>query len=272
MSYANASKKIIGLGIDDGNDSPASDFVDVELVASHFQRHLVAPSGGRVDAFIHTWVPSVQVHAKLLHAYRPVAARFDGAYGRVWLNGFNASHQRNPVASPVSFDGGSMSPLTLLSRSASLRRALEMVASAEESAGRTYDVVYVTRPDVLLWADVDLRLYCRHDRVYHSFCKAPFHPTKTCTSDLHFVLPGRLAPAFARGLAHAPLGYGNAALRTFVESLGATLETDHVVITRHEEVCMCATHSCLTTPRGLTSHPTARLSAHLHACADPSLL
>lgn len=238
VSYRQASRKLAGSGISDNNTASSSDYVDVGLVASHLHRHVMKPTGGQWDVFIHSWVPSWQVQARLLESYQPVAARFDGHYNRVWVPGLRSAYKGRPEDWEPSTSSAN-SPSTVMSKSTSLQRALELVAGAEKSSERRYDMVYITRPDVLLWRDVNLRLYCQ-DRIHHSYCGKPFNPRGFCPSDFHFILSGNLSRRLGNELRAKPLtrtGIDNEDIRRyFRDVLGARLVPDHVVMNRHEEV------------------------------------
>ena len=273
VSYEQASRKLVGSGISDDNIANASDYVDVGLVASHLHRHVMKPTGGQWDVFIHSWVPSWQVQARLLESYQPVAARFDGHYNRVWVPGLRSAYRGRPAEwEPKQRDLVGWSPSTLMSKSSSLQRALELVAGAEISSGRRYDMVYITRPDVLLWRDIDLRLFCQ-DRIHHSYCGKPFNPRGVCPSDFHFILSGNLSRRLGHQLRANPLprtGNDNEHLRRYFEMvLGARLVPDHVVINRHEEVLRKVGDSeaayrhfgpngCTCSPNGSTFGPALR--------------
>lgn len=139
---------------------------------------------------------------------------------------------------------------TAVSRWSSMAAALGMVTAAEHTRGNAYayDFVYVTRPDVLLWKDVDLRRYCAN-AVYQSNCKPPFfHRTQWwnsddegCPSDFHFVMTSAMARKFSTAVDHLSQYYfqneeNNEYARFVRDVVGVPLAQDHVVIGRHEEL------------------------------------
>lgn len=230
-----------------GLDVPVSKFIDVQLAAAHLQRYLVRSSGGRVDTFIHSTVPSLPMRQRLLELYRPVSARFDDAYGTVW----RPAVERIAAGSGRKGSGANQ-PIVEVSRFLSLSAALSLVASAEDARGATYDAIYLTRPDILLWAHVDLRLYCLHDTIYSNNVHPPFHMVwgrDGGPADFHWVM----SSAHARKFGTMPQyfakydyftepanpfasGRKNRLMASFVgDVVGAKLLPDHVVVGRHEE-------------------------------------
>ena len=135
---------------------------------------------------------------------------------------------------------------------------------AEEARGAPYEAIYLTRPDVLLWADVDLRSYCLHDElssasgsgggrvVYTNNCHPPFHTfmgPKGCPADFHYVMGSASARRFATITRHfgtydyftehrtrqSP-NMKNEYMEGFLRDVvGAEMRPDHVVAGRHEE-------------------------------------
>ena len=232
-----------------GPDLDPSQFVDVAAARNHFEAYLIAPSGGRaaVDVFMHSTVPSSAMRKLLLDLYQPVSARFDNEYNRVWrprisriVGGRNAS--------------GFATPIVEVSRFISASIALGLMASAEDARGSTYLAVYLTRPDVLLWATVDLRTYCVAEGVvYTNNCHPPYHRLHGklgCPADFHFVLNSSAARRFATITEHfAEYDFFAESARGFDDSKNRLLSrflrevvrakdvrSDHVVAGRHQEV------------------------------------
>lgn len=232
-----------------GTDLSPSHFVDVAAARDHFEANLIAPSGGRtdVDIFVHSTVPSSSMRKLMLELYQPVSARFDDAYNRIWrprieriVAGRNAS--------------GFATPIVEVSRYVSASVALGLMAQAEDARGSAYHAVYLTRPDVLLWAPVDLRSYCvAGGMVYTNNCHPPYHKLHGklgCPADFHFVLNSSAARRFVTITEHfgaydffAESAYGfddskNRLMARFLrEVVGAEgVAADHVVAGRHEEV------------------------------------
>ena len=242
-----------------GSDIPISRFVDIQTAWSHFHAYLMHASGGAdsVDSFIHSTVPSLAMRQKLLQLYHPVSARFDDSFGSVWrprVERIAAGSGRN--------GSGFDQPVTEVSRFLSASIALNLVREAEDARSQPYDAIYLTRPDVLLWAVVDLRAYCFdelvrsgntrpvHRRVmYSNNCHPPFHTlmgSRGCPADFHFVMDSEAARRFATMpehfdkyhyfTEHPHSSYKNQYMSSFVSDVvGATLKPDHVVTGRHEE-------------------------------------
>jgi len=184
-----------------GRNLPASAFADVARVRLHFDAYLLEPSGGQEawDTFIHSTVPSLEVQQLLLRVHRPLSHRFAN-YTHSWLPRISA------ICNPrCQARGGHVE----VSRYLSAAAALGLVRKAEESHGRTYRAVYLTRLDVLLWAVVDLRTYCvgrnQGEVAYTDHCHPPHvttHGAGGAPADYHFVLSSRHARAFANVTQH----------------------------------------------------------------------
>ena len=225
-------------------DYPSDLFVNVDTIARYFSKHLMEPSGGAAsfDVFIHSNVPSTAVRDQLLKLFEPVGVTFLGHYASVWGVGHNRSSVET-YADDVS--------TRAISRWNSAKAALQLVADAEAARGAPYDKVYLTRPDVLLWTDVDLRRYC-DDGVYQPSCYPPFFPARAdggCPADTHFVMTSKMATAFATladvlpAYENTTVEMSNPAIERFVtEVVGVPLITDHVVIARHEELLRKTPH------------------------------
>jgi len=208
------------------------------------------PSGGtdKWDTFIHTAVPSRAVQAELHNLYAPLGYAYTLGYRSNWkprlrpyMIRYNSDYDDddNPCQGyPECVDE------VTLSRWLSARIALNLVKRAEEARGMTYDKIYLTRPDMLLWVEVDLRRYC-NDAVYYSNCYPPYHPGRPdgCPSDFHYVMTSEMARRMATLPEHLVRyrnwdnAYSNAAMRDFVRDIiGVDFKTDHVVIARHENI------------------------------------
>jgi len=228
---------------DSDNDYPASYFVDASIVHAHYVKYLMVPSGGidMWDTFIHTATPSREVRTQLEALYSPVNVSFIGRYHSDW----------KPQVSEIIGRFAGEPPLfeKTVSRWLSASFALDLVKQAEEARGQRYDKIYLTRPDILLWVNVDVRSYCS-DAVYYTNCHAPYFPRRPCTSDFHYVMTSEMSRKFAtipehlgRYRALPPAGLpelsiqNNDCMEQFVnEIVGAEFKTDHVVIARGEEV------------------------------------
>jgi len=240
-----------------GRDLPASAFADVARVQAHLRAYLFEPSGGATawDTFLHSTVPSLDVQRTLLRLYRPLYHRFAN-YSLSWQPRIDAICKLECTAR-----GGHVEVSRYLSAAAALR----LVFRAEESSGKSYAAVYLTRFDVLLWANVDLRTYClgpkRGDVAYTDHCHPPFqtsHGAGGAPADFHFVLSSRHARGFANITQHMAgfdffleweAGYRgglrspdfltdrkNRLMKQFLlQVVGArSVEHDHVVCARHE--------------------------------------
>lgn len=207
-------------------------YANVTRTHTDLYRHVILPSGGDVDVFIHSRVPSLDVQATLLRLYRPISARFDPKY-EVWA----AQYQRRGRKHSI--------PEKEESRWASIATVLAMVAEVESARDVPYTHIYVTRPDVGMWRDVDLRRYCTSDTFYFNNCFPPFWMSQ-CQADFHFVMNSALAREFSRivdhfdtKVAHFTGRQGhltNDEIKRFVRTLGFKSTGDHVVVQRHEEV------------------------------------
>lgn len=232
-----------------GADLSPNHFVDVAFAKEHLFAHLMEPSGGvgEFDVFLHSTVPSLSMRHLLLNLYRPVASRFDDAYLRIWRRRIDRIIKgRNASA------GGFSTPAVEVSRYVSAAAALRLVQEAEDARGSPYAAIYLTRPDVLLWAKVDLRTYCVDEAVYTNNCHPPFHVfhgKHGCPADFHFVLSSPSARRFSTITDHmaeydyfaeSPKGFDdskNRLMMRFVRDVvGVQVRHDHVVAARHEEV------------------------------------
>jgi hypothetical protein len=180
-----------------GRDLPESAFGDVARVQTHLRAYLFEPSGGASvwDTFLHSTVPSHAVQRTLLRLYRPLYHRFSN-YTLSWQPRIDALCNGD-----CKKRGGHVEVSRWLSAAAALR----LMFRAEETNGRSYGAVYLTRFDVLLWANVDLRTFCvgqkRGDVAYTNHCHPPFqtsHGAGGSPADFHFVLSSR----HARGVAN----------------------------------------------------------------------
>ena len=179
-----------------GRDLPASAFADVARVKAHLSAYLFETSGSASawDTFLHCTVPSLQLQRLLLQLYRPFYHRFAN-YTRSWKPRIDAI-----CGSRCQERNGHVE----VSRYLSAAAALNLVQKAEESDGKRYRAIYLTRFDVLLWASVDLRRYCvgpeQGEVVYTGHCHPPFvtsHGPAGAPADFHFVLSSRHARGFA---------------------------------------------------------------------------
>lgn len=219
------------------HDTPASAFVDVNRTFADLRAHVMTASGGArlFDTFIHNTVPSMEVRARLIMLFKPTAVTFYGSYARAWSGHFmRLGRHANLSESEVS-------------RLTSMAVVLRLVAQYEAASGHPYERIFLARPDVWLWQNVDLRRYC-DDRVYRSNCDPPYHTA--CLADLHYVMTSSAAAAFStvdRHLNEFAFGSravedggrlrGNLAMGEFVlRYVGLPLVADHIVIERHEEV------------------------------------
>lgn len=220
-------------GLASPNSSPKqklSAFIDVHMVQRHFMRYLVQPSGGDVDVFLHTAAPSLELRAKLLEVWKLTAYEFTGPYEEDW----------GPRVKALVAANGHTSSVTA-SRWLTTAIGLNLTFAEERKRGQAYSTVYVTRPDVLLWTEVDLRRYC--DRtLYHTSCNPPFH-TSDCKADFHYAMSGAVARKFAgQILTHLNQSrpqrcFTNQELQRFGRKvLNVSVRPDHVVVMRHEEV------------------------------------
>ena len=184
-----------------GRDLPESAFADVARVQTHLRAYLFEPSGGAAawDTFFHSTVPSLAVQRALLRLHRPLYHRFSN-YTLSWQPRIDAICNQG-----CKQRGGHVEVSRFLSAAAALR----LMFRAEEANGRSYGAVYLTRFDVLLWANVDLRTYClgrkRGDVVYTNHCHPPFqtsHGAGGAPADYHFVLSSRHARGFANITQH----------------------------------------------------------------------
>lgn len=240
----------------ESEDVPGDVFVNLTAVASHFAKHVIAASGGQVDVFIHSNVPSIDMQTQILQLFRPTAVAFDGSYARFW----GPAYRRR---------GGSSKKAAELSRWSSAVAALNLVNRAETMAQAPYDLIYLSRVDVLLWRDVDLRRYCR-DAVYASSCRPEIHPKSkhdhgaTCPSDFHYVMTSSVAAAFRSNIINHVQSsswhsYNNEQVhRFFNETAGVPLKWDHIAIGRHEEL--------------LRKDPDLLLEAQYRSCLSSSSL
>lgn len=207
------------------------------------QQQVIEASGGQVDTFIFSSTSNVEIVAKLLALYRPVAARFDAHYRDVWQPAFQeraASH---------GHDGRGKKMLERHeSRWQALANVLRLILEAGEARREPYARIYLTRPDIALWRPVDLRRYC-DDTFYLNNCFPPVW-RQPCLADFHFVMTTPMAQRLADLPSH--LGnstgrlvlltqqIGNASNTEFVRYIlrhvAARWAPDHVVAMRHEEV------------------------------------
>jgi hypothetical protein len=111
--------------------------------------------------------------------------------------------------------------------------ALNLTFAHEAARGVRYERLYLTRPDIALWAEIDLRRYCAHAvdchgshtsarslhcirslfslcgvctvyaaQVYYSNCHPPYFPNRPdgCPSDFHYVMTSASAHTLAASM------------------------------------------------------------------------
>ena len=249
---------------DSDEDYNSTNFVDPVPVYQHYVRFLMEPSGGvsNFDVFMHTATPSQQVQHTLASLFQPIKANFTTRYHSEWKPRVDLIRQSARAAS-VEVDEPTAS------RWLSAVTALNLVKEAEETGGFRYDKIYLTRPDVLLWAQVDLRRYC-NDAVYYSNCHPPYFPGRTdgCPSDFHYVMSSvsarRMASIipFLRQYRNTGNMMHNSAMGDFVhEVIGIDFRTDHIVIARHEEVYR-KTQDMMMEANFYKCHPSQGVAQH----------
>ena len=221
---------------DSDEDYDSTNFVDPVPVYQHFIRFLMEPSGGvsNFDVFMHTATPSQQVRHTLANIYQPIKANFTIHYHSEW----------KPRVDRIRQSAGMQVDEPTASRWLSAVTALNLVKEAEDSGGFHYDKIYLTRPDILLWAEVDLRRYCS-DAVYYSNCHPPYFPSRPdgCPSDFHYVMSSESARLMSSIISYLQRyrntgnKMSNSAMGNFVHDIvGVDFRTDHIVIARHEEI------------------------------------
>ena len=218
------------------------------------------PSGGVLsfDVFMHTATPSRQVRTTLANIYQPVRANFTAHYHSDW----------KPRVDQIRRSTGMAVDEPTASRWLSAVTALNLVKEEEDAGGFRYDKVYLTRPDILLWAEVDLRRYC-DDAIYFSNCHPPYFPGRTdgCPSDFHYVMSSESARRMSSIIDHLQQYrntqnmMSNSAMGEFVHQVvGVDFRTDHIVIARHEEVFR-KTQNLMMEADFYRCHPTQGVSS-----------
>ena len=232
------------------NDIAPHYFVDATRPWFFYERNLMNMSGGRAmwDVFIHSNVPSTQVQSRMLQLYQPVSAHFDNKYGSVWRRGFErlAREHGDCKSCPVK---GSASVVATESRWFSVGRALRLVREAEQTRGRRYARVFITRPDVDLVEPVDVRKYCA-GHAYREWSEPPYLQMVSpgavgeYPADWHLVLESTAAERFGLAVAahhHRYMldgrtkgpGFNNDLARLLKDEASVEITKDHLVQGKH---------------------------------------
>lgn len=207
-----------------------ADFVNVSQTANDLWTHVISPSGG-ADTFIHSRVKSSAMQSLLLKLYRPVDYEFEGNYHSV-SSRYKELSKRTRI------------PEKEVSRWASIASVLSMIRNHQSKSGITYSHIYLTRPDIGIWKDIDVRKYCT-EVFYFNNCFPPYWQYQ-CQADFHFVFGQILLREFSMILSHFETGLAhftgrqghltNDEIIKFIKKMKCKWAADHVVVQRHEEV------------------------------------
>ena len=206
-------------------------YVNITQTASDFKRYVVHPSGGEFDTFMHSRVMSPEIQNLLLHLYKPVTYKFESNY-------LTLASKYQHLARLTSLSEKE------ISRWSSISSVLMLIRKYQKKVGIVYSHIYLTRPDIGIWRNVDLRRYCV-DVFYFNNCFPPFWQYQ-CQADFHFVFGQKLLQAFSLIISHFKNGSAhftgrqghltNNEIIQFVKKMDCKWEADHVVVQRHEEV------------------------------------
>ena len=192
-----------------------NDFVDFSACYKSIKKHIIDHNTDyKVDVYIHMWYQNKEMKNKIINLYKPKKHNFEE----------NIKYRTEFNNKCMSIGDHSKSFKGNVSRAYSLCQSLKYATATEIN----YDLVISYRPDVLLWKDMDLKLYS---------------PTAITTNgkggDFHYIMSKENAIKFS-GLydrlnnAHYRSGCG--LYNRFISDLNVTRNSDDVLPNKHQEV------------------------------------
>ena len=130
-------------GIVGGTKGPdgVGDLVDMNTIYNQYNKHIL--SKNNVDIFIHSW--SVDVEDKITNLYNPKSKSFEE---QINFRDVNKGKHKNPDASHRFY-----------SRFNSMKKSVQLKIDYEEKNNFEYDMVMISRLDLLWFTDIDFNDY-----------------------------------------------------------------------------------------------------------------
>lgn len=117
------------------------DMVNIDTISNQYKKHIM--NKNNVDVFLHSW--TVEAEDKLTELYNPKSKLFET---QIDFTGVNKGFHSNPEASHRFY-----------SRFNSIKKCVELKAKYEEENNFEYDIVMVSRMDLLWFTDVNFKDY-----------------------------------------------------------------------------------------------------------------
>lgn len=191
-----------------------NDFVNFSACYKSIKKHIINyNSDYEFDIYIHMWYQNKEMKNKIINLYRPKKHNFEE----------NRKYKKEFDDKCISIGDRRKSFKGNVSRAYSLCQSLKYAIAAEIN----YDLVISYRPDVLLWKDMDLKLY------------SPTAITHNKRGDFHYVMSIENAIKFSglydrlnKGHYKSHFGLYN----RFIKELKLTKKEDDIVPNKHQEV------------------------------------
>tara|TARA_Y100001938_G_C7988954_1_gene378425 strand:- start:12 stop:788 length:777 start_codon:yes stop_codon:yes gene_type:complete len=131
-------------GIVGGTKGPdgAGDMVDVDIISNQYKKHIIDIND--VDVFIHSW--SVDAGNKLIECYNPTSYLFEP---QIDFNNINVKKHGSSRTANNNF----------YSRFYSMKQSVNLKKQHEENNNFEYDMVMISRLDLLWFTDVNFENY-----------------------------------------------------------------------------------------------------------------